>query len=88
MGISKDTNRSHDNFSKKYNLNYSLASDVNKVLHEYFDVLKEKSMYGKKVMGTVRSTFIIDENGVLINEFRNVPSSGHAFEMLTFIKNI
>lgn len=65
IGISKDTVKSHKKFEEKYDLPFILLADPDrKVLQEY-DVLKEKTMYGKKVMGTVRTTFIIDENGVI-----------------------
>lgn len=65
-----------------------LLSDESKEVHEMFDVLKLKKMYGKEYMGVVRSTFVFDEVGELIQEFRDVKSSGHAQEVLDFIKGI
>lgn len=72
IGISKDTWRTHANFKKKYDLPFTLLADPErKVLQEY-DVLKEKTMYGKKVMGTIRTTYMIDENGMIEKAYEKV----------------
>ncbi len=78
--------KSHKSFKEKNQLPFELISDAEKVLHEAYDVLKEKNMYGKKVMGTERSTFIIDEEGVILKEFRGVKSKGHVADVLEFLK--
>ncbi len=81
IGISKDSVASHEKFSKKYNLNFPLASDENGEVCEKYGVWKEKSMYGKKYMGIERSTFLIDENGNLARAWRNVKVPGHIDEV-------
>jgi len=85
-GISKDGMKSHEKFKEKNNLPFVLISDQDKVLHEAYDVLKEKNMFGKKVMGTDRSTFIIDEKGIVVKEFRGVKSKGHVADVLEYLK--
>ena len=86
LGISKDNLNSHNKFIEKFNLPFVLLSDEEKVVCQLYDVIKEKNMYGKKVLGIERSTFIIDENGILINEFRKVKVKGHIDALLEFIK--
>lgn len=83
LGISKDNLSSHNKFIEKFNLPFVLLSDEDKVVCELYDVIKEKNMYGKKVLGIERSTFIIDENGKLIKEFRKVKVKGHIEEVLS-----
>ena len=85
IGISKDTIRTHNNFISKFNLPFLLLSDEEKVVCGLYDVIKEKNMYGKKVLGIERSTFIIDENGILIKEFRKVKVKGHIDSVLSEI---
>lgn len=77
LGISKDSLSSHDKFITKYDLPFILLSDEEKVVCDLFDVIKEKNMYGKKVLGIERSTFLIDENGILLKEYRKVKVKGH-----------
>lgn len=77
IGISKDNLKSHNKFIEKFELPFILLSDEEKVVCELYDVIKEKNMYGKKVLGIERSTFIIDENGILIKEFRKVNAKKH-----------
>ena len=72
IGISKDTVRSHANFEKKYELPFTLLADPERTVLETYDVLKEKTMYGKKVMGTVRTTYLIDENGKIEKAYEKV----------------
>ena len=82
VGVSRDSVKSHDNFIKKYDLPFSLISDKDEVLCKIFDVIKEKSMYGRTYMGIVRSTFLIDGEGKLITEWQKVKVKGHAENVL------
>ncbi len=77
LGISKDSLASHVKFITKFDLPFILLSDEEKTVCNLFDVIKEKNMYGKKVLGIERSTFLIDENGILIKEYRKVKVKGH-----------
>ncbi|ATD54042.1 thioredoxin-dependent thiol peroxidase [Clostridium chauvoei] len=77
IGISKDSLTSHNKFITKFNLPFILLSDEEKTVCALYDVIKEKNMFGKKVLGIERSTFIINEDGVLIKEFRKVKVKGH-----------
>lgn len=79
--------KSHDRFKEKNGLPFELISDKEKELHQAYDVLKEKNMFGKKVMGTERSTFIINEEGILVKAFRGVKSKGHVADVLAYLKN-
>ena len=85
LGISKDNLTSHNKFIEKFNLPFLLLSDEEKAVCALYDVIKEKNMYGKKVLGIERSTFIIDESGNLIKEFRKVKVKGHIEEILNNI---
>jgi peroxiredoxin Q/BCP len=87
-GISRDSLKSHDKFICKYDFKFHLLSDDDEAVCQLFDVIKEKNMYGKKVMGIERSTFIIGEDQKLIAEFRKVKAAGHAHEILKFIKEL
>lgn len=86
IGISKDSIKSHHNFINKHELSFELLSDPDKKIHENFDVLKLKKNYGKETLGTERSTFIINQEGILVKEYRKVKAKGHAQEVLEFIK--
>ncbi len=88
LGISRDSVKSHDKFKCKYNFNFELLSDNQEQACQLFDVIKEKNMYGKKVMGIERSTFVIDEKGLLIKEYRKVTADGHAAQVLADIKSM
>lgn len=88
LGLSKDTVKSHENFSKKYNLPFELLSDPDREILEQYDLIKLKKMYGKEVRGTVRSTFIFDEESNLIKEYRDVKAEGHAEEVLEFLRSL
>lgn len=85
LGISGDSMKSHQNFKTKMDLNYELLSDPSKEVHEMFDVIKLKKSFGKEYMGTVRSTFIINKEGVLVKAYRKAKSKGHAEEVLTYV---
>ena len=82
LGVSRDSIKSHENFKAKQEFPFDLISDKEEVLCKMFDVIKEKNMYGKKVMGIERSTFLLDEKGVLRQEWRKVKVAGHVEEVL------
>ena len=82
FGVSKDSIKSHENFKAKYNMPFELIADPDEKLCQYFDVIKEKNMYGRKYMGIERSTFLINETGVLVKEWRKVKVKGHVEEVL------
>ena len=75
-----------ENFKKKEKFNFELISDPDEVICKQYDVIKEKSMYGKKYMGIERSTFLIDAKGKLVQEWRKVKVTGHAMEVLESAK--
>lgn len=83
IGVSRDSVKSHKNFITKQELGLLLLSDQNEELVKAFDVLKEKSMYGKKYMGIERSTFILNEEGKIEKEYRKVKAKGHAEQVLS-----
>lgn len=85
-GVSRDSLKSHENFKNKMNFPFELLSDPDEVACKAFDVIKMKSMYGKKVRGIERSTFVIDAKGVVRGEWRSVKVPGHAQAVLEFIK--
>lgn len=87
FGISRDGLESHKNFSEKYEFPYIILSDEDKKVHEAYDVWREKNMYGKKTMGVQRSTFIVDKEGKIQKEFRNVRAKGHALKVYNYIKD-
>lgn len=82
VGVSPDSLASHEKFKSKMEFPFDLLADEDRKLCELFDVYKEKSMYGRKYMGVERSTFLIDERGVLRREWRKVKVPGHADEVL------
>lgn len=86
MGVSKDSIKTHINFKEKFNLPFILLSDPKREVHEQFGVLKPKKMFGKDVLGTIRSTFVFDKEGNLIKEFRNVKAKDNPQEVLEYIK--
>lgn len=86
FGISRDSIKSHENFKAKQGFPFELLSDQDETLCQMFDVIREKNMYGKKVMGIERSTFLIDARGVLRHEWRKVKAAGHAAEVLEAVK--
>lgn len=86
LGISKDSLKSHDKFIEKFNLPFVLLSDEEEKVCRLYDVIKEKSMYGRKYMGIERSTFIIDEHGILKMAFRKVKINGHIEKVIESLK--
>ncbi len=82
LGVSKDSVDSHQRFIKKYGLNFTLLSDEDLKVHNLYGTWKEKNMYGRKYMGTERSTFVIGEDGKIKKVFRKVHVDGHEKEVL------
>lgn len=82
LGVSRDSVKKHCNFRDKNELNFPLLSDADEVVVNLYGILKEKSMYGKKYMGIERSTFIIDEKGNLVKEYRKVKAASHVGDLL------
>lgn len=87
LGVSRDSLASHEKFKEKHRLPFDLISDPDEKLCRQFDVIREKNLYGRKFMGIVRSTFLIDEQGKLRQEWRKVRVKGHAQEVLDAVKN-
>tara|TARA_Y100000768_G_C23890931_1_gene640077 strand:- start:354 stop:806 length:453 start_codon:yes stop_codon:yes gene_type:complete len=83
FGVSKDSIKSHEAFKQKFKFPFELISDPDEKVCKLFDVIKEKSMYGKKYMGVERSTFLIDSNGKLLKEWRKVKVKGHVEDVLS-----
>lgn len=88
IGISPDEVKSHLKFIDKYELPFPLLADTEHEVCEQYGVWQEKSMYGRKYMGVVRSTFLIDEEGKLVREWRSVKVKGHVEEVLEAVKEI
>ncbi len=86
VGVSRDSLASHEKFRVKQAFPFELLSDENETLCRLFDVIKEKNMYGRKVMGIERSTFLIDASGKLRQEWRKVKVKGHAEEVLEAVR--
>ena len=82
VGVSKDSVKVHENFCAKQTFPFDLISDTDETLCQLFDVIKEKNMYGRKYMGIERSTFLIDGDGVLREEWRKVRVPGHVEAVL------
>ena len=82
LGISSDTEKSHQKFIEKYRLPFRLVADTNKSIHEKYGTWVEKSMYGRKYMGTARMTFIIDENGRIEKVIEKVKTNDHTSQIL------
>ncbi len=87
LGISPDTPSTQKKFKEKYELPYTLLSDPEKQVAAQFEVLKEKNMYGKKVIGITRTTFLISPEGAIAHVFENVKPDGHAEEVLDYVKS-
>jgi thioredoxin-dependent peroxiredoxin len=86
LGISPDSVKSHDKFKEKMGFPFELLSDPEQTVCKLYDVIREKSMYGKKYMGVERSTFLIDGKGVLRGEWRKVKVNGHAEAVLKAVQ--
>ena len=86
VGVSRDSLKSHQKFIDKYLFKFPLISDEDEKVCNTFDVIKEKSLYGRKYMGVDRSTFLIDKKSKILNIWRNVKVKGHVDEVISFIK--
>lgn len=87
FGISKDSAASHQKFKQKYTLPFPLLVDKNGEMCEAYGVFKKKSLFGKTFLGIQRSTFLIDENGIILAIWRNVKVKGHIDEVLNELRN-
>src|SRR6266581_2164862 len=87
-GISRDSLKSHENFKAKMGFPFELLSDEDEKICKQFGVMKMKNLYGKKVRGIERSTFVLDRDRVLRREWRGVKVPGHAQEVLDFVKTV
>jgi peroxiredoxin Q/BCP len=85
-GISRDPLKSHEGFKAKMKFPFELLSDEDETVCKLFGVMKMKNMYGRKVRGIERSTFVVDQDGVLAREWRGVKVPGHVQEVLNFVK--
>ena len=88
LGVSRDNMRSHERFKAKFEFPFELLSDEDEKLCGIFDVIKQKNMYGKKVRGIERSTFLVDANGKLRREWRKVKIDGHVEEVLEALRDL
>jgi thioredoxin-dependent peroxiredoxin len=88
LGVSRDSARSHNNFKAKHELPFDLLSDADEQLCQLFDVIKQKMMYGKQVRGIERSTFLLDPQSVLIQEWRKVKVKTHCEELSQALKQL
>jgi peroxiredoxin Q/BCP len=86
LGVSRDSLASHEKFRDKQKFPFDLISDPDEALCKHFDVIHEKTLYGRKFMGVVRSTFLIDSDGKLRSEWRKVKVKGHVAEVLDAVK--
>ncbi|MCC4619539.1 peroxiredoxin [Xanthomonas cassavae CFBP 4642] len=86
LGVSRDSVKSHDNFCAKQGFAFPLVSDGDEALCRAFDVIKEKNMYGKQVLGIERSTFLLSPEGRIVQEWRKVKVAGHADAVLAALK--
>lgn len=87
FGISKDNAKSHTKFKEKYSLPFTLLVDANAAVCEAYGVINKKSLFGKTFLGIQRSTFLIDEQGIIRNIWRKVKVTNHIDDILNFIKN-
>ncbi len=87
IGISKDSVKSHTNFTTKQNLNFTILSDTELEAIKAYDVWQEKKNYGKVSMGVVRTTYIIDENGIIEKVFNKVKTNDNPAEVLEYLTN-
>lgn len=88
IGVSRDSVKSHENFRAKHDLPFDLIADSDETLCRQFDVIREKNMYGRKVMGVERSTFLFDAEGRLVREWRKVRVPGHVEDVLDAVREL
>jgi len=88
LGVSRDSLKTHENFKAKHRFPFELLSDSEETVCKLYDVLKEKNMYGRKVIGIERSTFLIDREGILRQAWRKVKVAGHVEEVLDAVRKL
>lgn len=88
LGVSRDSVSSHEKFTAKYDLNFPLIADVDETICNAYGVIREKNMYGKKSMGVVRTTFVIDADGNIAHIFNNVKVDGHEEKVLDVVRKL
>ncbi len=88
LGVSRDSIKRHENFKAKQNFPFELLSDEDETVCKLFDVIKLKKLYGKEHLGIERSTFLIDDKGKLVKEWRKVKVKGHVDEVLDAVKEL
>ena len=88
LGVSRESIKSHENFNSKQNFPFELLSDPDEKVCKAFDVMKMKSMYGRQYMGVDRSTFIVNDQGKIIKEWRSVKVKGHVQEVLETVEKL
>ncbi|MGM0767395.1 MAG: peroxiredoxin [Pseudomonadota bacterium] len=88
LGVSRDGLKAHENFRAKHGFPFHLISDKDETVCKHFDVIKLKKLYGKEYLGIDRSTFLIDREGTLRQEWRSVKVKGHAAEVLAAVRNL
>ena len=88
LGVSRDSLKSHENFKEKQDFPFQLLSDPDEKMCISFDVMREKSMYGKKYIGVDRSTFLINTRGIIVKEWRSVKVKGHVDEVLEALRGL
>jgi len=88
LGVSRDSVKTHENFRNKHQFPFHLLSDSEELLCKQFDVIREKKLYGRTYMGIERSTFLINPDGVLKQEWRNVRVPGHAQAVLEALRDL
>lgn len=88
VGVSRDSLKSHEKFKAKFSIPFELLSDENETLCNQFGVMKQKMMYGKQVRGIERSTFLLNNKGELVREWRGLKADGHAQEVLSVVNTL
>ena len=88
FGVSRDSLKSHENFRAKQQLPFDLISDVDETVCRLFDVIREKNMYGRKVMGIERSTFLFDAKGQLVRQWRKLKVPGHVDDVMSSAREL
>ena len=88
LGVSRDSVKSHNNFKEKQSFPFELLSDPDEKMCKAFDVMKMKSMYGKQYIGVDRSTFLINDKGMVVKEWRSVKVKGHVDEVLSAVEEL
>jgi thioredoxin-dependent peroxiredoxin len=88
LGISPDTPKAQNKFAEKFSLPFTLLGDADKKVANAYGVMKEKNMYGKKVIGVARTTFVIGPDGKIVHIFEKVKPEGHAEEVLEYLKGV